>query len=214
MSVIIYTRTQKDNEIDSIRNKKLNHIKNKFYIPEDDSFLYLNFQQMIDETFYEDFLKSLKETKDKIDFRKEKRERLFKKEFLKNKKGIMIKYDVNEQFKNVEKIDPRKQLRRSISSINCGEKQHYFNIFQLKYSKNIIKRKKFVDEKNKSNVTKENQQDNNYEINKNKYNNYENNSNQIDNDYNNRNKKETINLNKNCLIQSKNKNFFSCLSCL
>ena len=129
MSVIVYSKTQKNNGIYSVGNRKINHSKkNKFYIPEDDSFLYLNFQQMIDETFYGDFLKSLKETKDK-------RESKFKKDSPKNKKENMIKYDVDDQFKNVKKIDPRKHLRRSISAINCGEKQHFFNIFQLQYSK-------------------------------------------------------------------------------
>ena len=207
MSVIVYSKNQKNNGIYSVGNRKINHSKkNKFYIPEDDSFLYLNFQQMIDETFYGDFLKSLKETKDKIDLRKDKRESKFKKDSPKNKKENMIKYDVDDQFKNVKKIDPRKHLRRSISAINCGEKQHFFNIFQLQYSKNITKRKKFVDTKNKGNIIKEYIQDNKSEVSI-KYN-------KIGNDYNNRNEKETINLNKNCFIQNRKKNFFSCLSCL
>jgi len=150
MSLILFSKNIKNKGIYSSNQKEKNNKKEKLHLFEDESISNNHLQLMIDNAFYDDFLKSLNESKDKFN------NNIKDKSTLKTKKEDMIKYDVDEQFKNFQKIEPKKKFRRSISATNCGQNGPHFNIFQLQYSKNIHSRKKYKDEnKSKNSSIKE-----------------------------------------------------------
>ncbi len=126
---------------------------------------------------------------------------------IKTKKDDMIKFDVDNQFKNVQKIEPKNKFRRSISATNCGQNGHHFNIFQLQYSKYIHPRKKYKDDKSKTSSIKDSKE-NKLEDNPipNPFQNPTANPNQT--------KEENIDLNKNYENTKNKKKFFFCFSCL
>ena len=93
---------------------------------EGENFVGNNVQQMIDDSFYDHFLRSLNDSMEKndgklyinyFDIKKENKD----KNEIKIKKSEITKYRVNDQFKNVEKI--RNSKRRSNSIFNI-----WFNI--------------------------------------------------------------------------------------
>ena len=185
----------------NVDKQKINYINNN-NDDEGENFVGNNVQQMIDDSFYDHFLRSLNDSMEKndgklyinyFDIKKENKD----KNEIKTKKSEITKYRVNDQFKNVEKIDPKNKFRRSISAVH--PKQHHFNIIQLQYCKNIHQRKKFDENKNKNNNN-----NNNKEILENKT-----------LDSSKMNKMESSTIPNYKLNENKNKkSFFSCFSCL
>ena len=201
MSLILFSKNIKNKGIYSSNQKEKNNKKEKLHLFEDESISNNHLQLMIDNAFYDDFLKSLNESKDKFN------NNIKDKSTLKTKKEDMIKYDVDGQFKNVQKIEPKKKFRRSISATNCGQNGHHFNIFQLQYSKYIHPRKKYKDDKSKTSSIKDSKE-NKLEDNPipNPFQNPTANPNQT--------KEENIDLNKNYENTKNKKKFFFCFSCL
>ena len=201
MSLILFSKNIKNRGISSIHQKDKNNKKERLNLLEDDSNRNNNLQDIIDNVFYDDFLKSLNASKDKIQNNSKE------KSPLRTKKDDKIKFNVDNQFKNVQKIEPKNKFRRSISATNCGRNGHFFNICQLQYSKNIHPRKKFKDDKSKNTSIKE--------INENKFDEIP-----IPTPFQNpipnpsQTKVEDIDLNKNYENTNNKKRFFFCFSCL
>ena len=150
MSLILFSKNIKNKGITITNQKEKYNKKEKLNIIDDDSISNNNLQAIIDNVFYDDFLKSLNDSKERFN------NNMKDKSPIKTKKDDMIKFYVDNQFKNVQKIEPKNKFRRSISATNCGQNGHHFNIFQLQYSKNIHSRKKYKDEnKSKNSSIKE-----------------------------------------------------------
>ena len=150
MSLILFSKNIKNKGITITNQKEKYNKKEKLNIIDDDSISNNNLQAIIDNVFYDDFLKSLNDSKERFN------NNMKDKSPIKTKKDDMIKFYVDNQFKNVQKIEPKNKFRRSISATNCGQNGHHFNIFQLQYSKNIHPRKKYKDEnKSKNSSIKE-----------------------------------------------------------
>ncbi len=201
MSLILFSKNIKNRGISSTHQKDKNNKKERLNLLEDDSNRNNNLQDIIDNVFYDDFLKSLNASKDKIQNNSKE------KSPLKTKKDDKIKFNVDNQFKNVQKIEPKNKFRRSISATNCGQNGHHFNIFQLQYSKYIHPRKKYKDDKSKTSSIKDSKE-NKLEDNPipNPFQNPTANPNQT--------KEENIDLNKNYENTKNKKKFFFCFSCL
>ena len=148
MSLILFSKNIKNKGITITNQKEKYNKKEKLNIIDDDSISNNNLQAIIDNVFYDDFLKSLNESKERFN------NNMKDKSPIKTKKDDMIKFYVDNQFKNVQKIEPKNKFRRSISATNCGQNGHHFNIFQLQYSKYIHPRKKYKKSRNFINTSK------------------------------------------------------------
>ena len=201
MSLILFSKNIKNKGITITNQKEKYNKKEKLNIIDDDSISNNNLQAIIDNVFYDDFLKSLNDSKERFN------NNMKDKSPIKTKKDDMIKFDVDNQFKNVQKIEPKNKFRRSISATNCGQNGHHFNIFQLQYSKYIHPRKKYKDDKSKTSSIKDSKE-NKLEDNPipNPFQNPTANPNQT--------KEENIDLNKNYENTKNKKKFFFCFSCL
>ena len=201
MSLILFSKNIKNKGITITNQKEKYNKKEKLNIIDDDSISNNNLQAIIDNVFYDDFLKSLNESKERFN------NNMKDKSPIKTKKDDMIKFYVDNQFKNVQKIEPKNKFRRSISATNCGQNGHHFNIFQLQYSKYIHPRKKYKDDKSKTSSIKDSKE-NKLEDNPipNPFQNPTANPNQT--------KEENIDLNKNYENTKNKKKFFFCFSCL
>ena len=201
MSLILFSKNIKNKGITITNQKEKYNKKEKLNIIDDDSISNNNLQAIIDNVFYDDFLKSLNDSKERFNNNNKD------KSPIKTKKDDMIKFYVDNQFKNVQKIEPKNKFRRSISATNCGQNGHHFNIFQLQYSKYIHPRKKYKDDKSKTSSIKDSKE-NKLEDNPipNPFQNPTANPNQT--------KEENIDLNKNYENTKNKKKFFFCFSCL
>lgn len=201
MSLILFSKNIKNKGITITNQKEKYNKKEKLNIIDDDSISNNNLQAIIDNVFYDDFLKSLNDSKERFN------NNMKDKSPIKTKKDDMIKFDVDNQFKNVQRIEPKNKFRRSISATNCGQNGHHFNIFQLQYSKYIHPRKKYKDDKSKTSSIKDSKE-NKLEDNPipNPFQNPTANPNQT--------KEENIDLNKNYENTKNKKKFFFCFSCL
>jgi len=201
MSLILFSKNIKNKGITITNQKEKYNKKEKLNIIDDDSISNNNLQAIIDNVFYDDFLKSLNDSKERFN------NNMKDKSPIKTKKDDMIKFYVDNQFKNVQKIEPKNKFRRSISATNCGQNGHHFNIFQLQYSKYIHPRKKYKDDKSKTSSIKDSKE-NKLEDNPipNPFQNPTANPNQT--------KEENIDLNKNYENTKNKKKFFFCFSCL
>ena len=201
MSLILFSKNIKNKGITITNQKEKYNKKEKLNIIDDDSISNNNLQAIIDNVFYDDFLKSLNDSKERFN------NNMKDKSPIKTKKDDMIKFDVDNQFKNVQKIEPKNKFRRSISATNCGQNGHHFNIIQLQYSKYIHPRKKYKDDKSKTSSIKDSKE-NKLEDNPipNPFQNPTANPNQT--------KEENIDLNKNYENTKNKKKFFFCFSCL